>query len=137
MRKFQDTFETCKQPFITAFSICVSEIKKTWKKKNGNLLWNQLKKRIFLKKCFLNHVPWVPAFVEKACLIIWSRIDKVLVIKHQVKMIMAWNFEKSIIITYWGAVSRIKLDEFYSQLHLLPDLTSFQNNSFNKVWIKT
>ena len=77
------------------FQFACLKLKKPEKKKNGNLLWNELKKHIFLKKCFLNHVPWVPAFVEKACLIISSRLDKVLVIKHQVKMIMAWNFEKS------------------------------------------
>ena len=56
--------------------------------------------------------------------------------EHQVKMIMAWNFEKSRTEELQVELNKVNFI-LYSQLHLLPDLTSFQNNSFNKVWIKT
>ena len=73
------------------FQFACLKLKNLEKKWQLALKW--IEKTYFFLKSASEHGPWVSAFAEKAYLIIWSSIDKVLVIKHQAKMIMAWNFE--------------------------------------------
>ena len=45
MRNFQDSFETRKQPFISAFSICMTVLLKERKREYIGWAWEQIKQK--------------------------------------------------------------------------------------------